>query len=72
MRSMKKTATFPALIGACLLLSAPAWAQAPNAEFDTCLNNLRAPARAAGVQDATFAQHTQGLVADMTDRKGVV
>ena len=67
---MKTTATvptlFPALLSACLLLAAPARAQAPNAEFDACLNNLRAPARAAGVQNATFAQHTHGLVADMS------
>ena len=67
---MKTTATvptlFPALLSSCLLLAAPAWAQAPNAEFDACLNNLRAPARAAGVQDATFAQHTQGLAPDLS------
>lgn len=66
MCSMKKTAALSPLLSACLLLWAPAWAQAPTAEFDTCLNNLRAPARAAGVQDATFTQHTQGLVPDMT------
>lgn len=70
MRDMKKTvavpALVPALLGACLLLAVPAWAQAPNAEFDTCLNNLRAPARAAGVQDATFARHTQGLAPDFS------
>jgi len=66
MCSMKKTAALSPLLSACLLLSTPVWAQAPTAEFDTCLNNLRAPARAAGVQDATFTQHTQGLVPDMT------
>ena len=48
------------------LLSCAALAQTPNPEFDSCLNTLRAPARAAGVQDATFAQYTQGLVPDMT------
>ncbi|MGE0098934.1 MAG: lytic murein transglycosylase [Hydrogenophaga sp.] len=53
------------LLGAALL-SCAARAQTPNPEFDTCLNGLRAPARAAGVQDATFVQHTQGLVPDMT------
>lgn len=67
---MKKTvavpALVPALLGACLLLAVPAWAQVPTAEFDTCLNNLRAPARAAGVQDATFARHTQGLAPDFS------
>jgi len=57
------------LLLSAALLAAPGWAQqppAPNPEFDNCLNSLRAPARAAGVQDATFAQHTQGLVPDMT------
>jgi lytic murein transglycosylase len=46
------------------LLSVPAWAQNP--EFENCLNGLRAPARAAGVQEGTFTRHTQGLVADMS------
>jgi lytic murein transglycosylase len=59
-----------ALLLSATLLAAPVWAQqqipAPNTEFETCLNTLRAPARAAGVQDATYAQHTQGLVPDMT------
>jgi lytic murein transglycosylase len=55
-----------ALLLSTALLSCTAWAQTPNPEFDTCLNTLRAPARAAGVQDATFAQHTQGLAPDMT------
>ncbi|MBT9462930.1 lytic murein transglycosylase [Hydrogenophaga sp.] len=56
------------------LLAAPAWAQspppaptsAPNPEFDNCLNTLRAPARAAGVRDETFAMHTQNLAPDMS------
>ncbi len=59
------TPHFPLVLGSALL-SCAAWAQTPNPEFDNCLNSLRAPARAAGVQDATFAQHTQGLVPDMT------
>jgi lytic murein transglycosylase len=42
----------------------PAWAQNP--EFESCLNTLRAPARAAGVQDDTFTLHTQGLAPDMS------
>lgn len=42
----------------------PAWAQSP--EFDSCLNTLRAPARAAGVQEDTFTRHTQGLAPDMS------
>jgi lytic murein transglycosylase len=46
------------------LLSVPAWAQNP--EFENCLTTLRAPARAAGVQEHTFTRHTQGLVADMS------
>jgi lytic murein transglycosylase len=44
-------------------LTLPAWAQNP--EFESCLNNLRAPARAAGVQDATFTRHTQELAPNM-------
>ena len=59
----------PLLLGAALLSSA-AWAQSPtpvaHPEFDTCLNTLRAPARAAGVRDETFALHTQGLAPDMS------
>ncbi len=67
MRAMKKHTALRALLGACLLLAVPAWAQeAPNAEFEACLNTLRTPARAAGVQDATFAQHTQSLAPDMS------
>lgn len=46
------------------LLAVPAWAQNP--EFESCLNTLRAPARAAGVQDETFTRHTQGLAPDMS------
>lgn len=46
------------------LLSVPAWAQNP--EFESCLNTLRAPARAAGVQEDTFTRHTQGLAPDMS------
>ena len=57
------------LLGAALLSSA-AWAQSPtpasNPEFDTCLNTLRAPARAAGVRDETFARHTQNLAPDLS------
>lgn len=34
-------------------------------EFAACLNQLRAPARAAGVSEATFSQHTRGLQPDM-------
>jgi len=59
------TRQIPLLLGSALL-SCAASAQSPNPEFDSCLNTLRAPARAAGVQDATFAQYTQGLVPDMT------
>jgi lytic murein transglycosylase len=58
------------LILGAALLSSSAWAQspapAPSAEFDSCLNTLRAPARAAGVRDETFALHTQNLAPDMS------
>lgn len=46
------------------LLALPA--QAQNADFAACLKGLRAPARAAGVLEATFAQHTKGLAPDMS------
>jgi lytic murein transglycosylase len=59
------TRHFPLLLSTALLAST-AWAQTPNPEFDACLNSLRAPARAAGVQDATFTLHTQGLLPDMS------
>jgi lytic murein transglycosylase len=59
------TRHFPLLLSTALLAST-AWAQTPNPEFDACLNSLRAPARAAGVQDATFTLNTQGLVPDMS------
>ncbi|WP_066270278.1 lytic murein transglycosylase [Hydrogenophaga palleronii] len=60
------TARHPALLLSAALLAAPAWAQAPADEFATCLNTLRAPARAVGVSDASFTQYTQGLVPDMS------
>ena len=41
-------------------------AQTANPEFDRCIEDLRAPARAAQVQDATFTRFTQGLQPDMT------
>lgn len=60
----------PSLILAAALLSSAACAQtppaAPNPEFDSCLSTLRAPARAAGVRDETFALHTQNLAPDMS------
>lgn len=60
----------PSLLLGAALLSSAAWAQSPtptpNPEFDTCLNTLRAPARAAGVRDETFALHTQNLAPDMS------
>lgn len=43
----------------------PTPAPAPQ-EFENCLNTLRAPARAVGVSDATFTQHTLGLAPDMS------
>jgi len=60
-------ARHPALIFSAALLASSAWAQqAPADEFNACLNNLRAPARAVGVSDATFTQHTLGLQPDMS------
>ena len=44
----------------------PAHAQTANPEFDQCIEDLRAPARAVQVQDATFTRFTQGLQPDMT------
>jgi lytic murein transglycosylase len=49
---------------AALIASTPAFAQ--DATFTACLDGLRAPARAAGVSDATFALHTQGLQPDLS------
>ena len=46
------------------LLALPA--QAQNSDFAACLKGLRAPARAAGVLEAAFAQHTKGLAPDMS------
>jgi lytic murein transglycosylase len=67
MHRMKTTAAIPTLLASlCLLLNAPARAQTANTEFDACLSSLRAPARAAGVQDATFTQHTQNLAPDLS------
>jgi len=49
------------------LLALPALpARAQTDDFATCLDKLRAPALAAGVQVATFAQHTRGLSPDMS------
>jgi lytic murein transglycosylase len=57
-----------ALLSATSGAQVPASANTPAAasEFTTCLNTLRAPARAVGVSDATFTQHTQGLQPDMS------
>ena len=51
------------LLGA-LIASAPVFAQ--DAAFANCLDGLRAPARAAGVSEATFTLHTQGLQPDLS------
>jgi lytic murein transglycosylase len=53
------------LIPALALAASGAWAQSAN-DLGTCLANLRAPARAAGVSDATFTRLTQGLTPDMS------
>ncbi len=55
-----KTAAAVALI----LIGGGAWAQSPANDFDRCLNSLRATARAAGVTEATYEQHTRGLQAN--------
>lgn len=52
------------LLGALLLAAASA--QAQPTEFAACLAGLRAPARAAGVQHASFERFTQGLQPDMS------
>jgi len=69
------TRTLRSLTLCSLLASAPllSLAQTPPpsatppapGEFAACLNQLRAPARAAGVSEATFSQHTRGLQPDM-------
>lgn len=56
---------------AAALIAAPAWAQAQTpspapGEFENCLSGLRAPARAVGVNEATFTRYTQGLQPDMS------
>lgn len=58
---------------AAALLSAPGGAQTPTptpppapGEFENCLSSLRAPARAVGVNEATFSRYTQGLQPDMS------
>jgi lytic murein transglycosylase len=53
------------LISSLLLATSTAWAQSADS-FQSCLSNLRAPARAAGVSDAAFARHTQNLAPDMS------
>ncbi len=65
---IRHTSVFALLLGSALL-SIPAWAQSPSSpdpEFGRCLDTLRAPARAAGVRDETFARHTQGLAPDLS------
>ena len=49
---------------ALALLGGTAQAQAPADDLQRCLDGLRATARAAGVTEATFDQHTRGLQAD--------
>lgn len=65
----------PSLLSAiaATLIASTVHAQAPSptpqpapGEFESCMNALRAPARAVGVSDVTFTQHTQGLQPDMT------
>lgn len=52
---------------AAVTLSLPAFAQsATPPEFTRCIEGLQGAARAAGVQEATFTQLTQGLAPDMS------
>lgn len=44
----------------------PVAAQTTDPEFTRCIADLRAPARAARVQDATFTRFTEGLQPDMS------
>jgi len=55
-----------ALLLAAAALAPSAFAQTSNPEFTGCIEALRAPARAARVQDATFTRFTQGLQPDMS------
>jgi lytic murein transglycosylase len=48
------------------VLTCPAWAQPASPDLQTCLERLRAPARAAGVQDDTFSRFTTGLQPDLS------
>ena len=54
------------LTSTLLAASLPALAQNADPAFARCLDELRAPARAAGVSDATYTRHTQGLAPDMS------
>ena len=51
---------------AAVALSLPAFAQTASPEFTRCIDGLQGAARAAGVQQATYIQLTQGLVPDMS------
>jgi lytic murein transglycosylase len=53
---------FHATMGLFTLLCGAAQAQT---DFASCLSNLRAPAKAAGVREDSFARFTQGLTPDM-------
>ena len=51
---------------ACAPLAFAQPTQAADADFTRCLDQLRAPARAAKVQDEAFSRFTQGLQPDMS------
>jgi len=55
----------PTLALTAALVCLPALAQTASPEFIRCIDGLRAPARAAGVQAATFERLTLGLEPDM-------
>ena len=55
-----------ALLLAAAVVAPSAFAQTTNPEFTRCMEELRAPARAARVQDATYTRFTQDLQPDLS------
>jgi lytic murein transglycosylase len=62
---MPTTMLKPTFALTAALICLPALAQTAPPEFTQCLDGLKAPARTAGVQTATYERLTQGLVPDM-------
>jgi len=63
---MPTTMLKPTFALTAALICLPALAQTASPEFAQCLDGLKAPARTAGVQTATYERLTQGLVPDMS------